>query len=97
MSTRASDKLFAALKSSKDAGEAFQVMGAALLADPLLATGLVVILALIYLFGRIYLWPQINPCQIQWISNLWDWATSPRPPTPQERYPYAKVIYPTYR
>lgn len=55
------------------------------------------IIGLILFFGRIYVWPQLNPFKIQWISDLWDWATSPSPPTPQERYPYAKVIYPTYR
>ena len=95
--TSPADKLFATLRETKDVSEKFKVLGAALVADPLLATAVIVILGLIYLFGRIYLWPQINPFQIQWISNLWDWATSPRPPTPQERYPYAKVIYPTYR
>ena len=91
------DKLFAALRETKDPGDKLKLLGAALIADPLLATAVIVILALIYLFGRIYLWPQINPFKIQWVSDLWDWATSPRPPTPQERYPYAKVIYPTYR
>lgn len=85
------DKVIAALKNVKSPGDVFAILSQ----DPLLTVGLVVILALIYLFGRIYLWPQINPFKIQWISNLWDWATSPRPPTPQERYPYAKVIYPT--
>lgn len=87
------DKVAAALKNVKNP----TVFLAILSQDPLLTVGLVVILALIYLFGRIYLWPQVNPFKIQWISNLWDWATSPRPPTPQEKYPYAKVIYPTYR
>ncbi len=87
------DKIFIALKNAESPGE-FALI---LTQDPLLAIGLVVILALIYLFGRIYLWPQINPFKIQWISNLWDWATSPRKPTPAETYPYAKVIYPTYR
>jgi hypothetical protein len=87
------EKVIAALKNASGPGDVALI----LTQDPLLATGLVVILALIYFFGRIYLWPTINPFQIQWISNLWDWATSPRPPTPQERYPYAKVIYPTYR
>ena len=87
------DKVIAALKTAKSPGEVLSI----LTQDPLLVVGVGVILALVYLFGRIYIWPTINPFQIQWISNLWDWATSPRPPTPQERYPYAKVIYPTYR
>jgi len=87
------DKVIALLKNSKSPGEVFS----ALAADPLLATGIVVIIGLVYFFGRIYLWPQINPFKVQWISNFWDWLTSPAPPTPEERYPYAKVIYPTYR
>ena len=87
------DKVFALLKTAKSPGEVF----AALSQDPLLLTGLVVIIGLIVFFVRVYLWPQINPFQFKWVSNLWDWATSPAPPSPQERYPYAKVIYPTYR
>jgi len=87
------DKVFALMKSATGPGDVFR----ALAQDPLLATGLVAILALIYLFGRIYLWPTINPLKVQWISNLWDWITSPPKPTAQESYPYAKVIYPTYR
>jgi hypothetical protein len=84
------DKVIALLKTATGPAD----VARALLQDPLLLVGLVVLLALVYLFGRIYLWPQINPFKVQWISNLWDWATSPRPPTPQETYPYAKVIYP---
>ena len=87
------DKLFDALRVTKGAGEKLKVLAAAMVADPLLGVGVVVILALIYLFGRIYIWPSINPFQIQWISNLWDWITSPSPPTSQETYPYAKVTY----
>lgn len=67
----------------------------ALTADPLLMVGLVVILAIVLLLGRIYIWPTINPFQIQWIANLWDWMGSPLPPTPQKEYPFAKVTYPT--
>jgi hypothetical protein len=85
------DKVIALLKTAKGPGDVFR----ALLQDPMLLTGVVVTLALIYLFARIYLWPQINPFKVQWISNLWDWANSPRPPTSQETYPYAKVIYPS--
>lgn len=87
------DKVIGLLKTATGPGDVFK----ALAQDPLLTTGLLVILALVYLFARIYLWPSINPFKVQWISNLYDWATSPRPPTAQETYPYAKVIYPTYR
>jgi len=87
------DKVFELLKNSKSAGDVLRAVSQ----DPYLAIGLVAILAMIYLFGRIYIWPQINPFRIQWISDLWNWATAPSPPTPEERYPYAKVIYPTYR
>lgn len=92
MSTPA-DKLFGALRNTPGAGNKLKVFAAGVAADPLLAVGLVVLLALVYLFGRIYLWPSINPFQIQWISNFWDWVSSPLPPTPSERYPYAKVTY----
>lgn len=87
------DAVIAALKNAKSAREVFS----ALTQDPYLFIGILSIIALIYLFGRIYLWPQINPFQIQWVSNVWNWATAPSPPTPEERYPFAKVIYPTYR
>jgi hypothetical protein len=87
------DKVFAALKNAKSPGEVFSI----LTQDTTLTMGLVAILALVYLFGRIYLWPAVNPFKVQWVSDLWDWSTRPRPPTPLESYPYAKVIYPTYR
>ena len=87
------DKLFDTLRVTKGAGEKLKVFAGAMLADPLLGVGVVVLLALVYLFGRIYLWPSINTFQIQWISNLWEWGTGPRPPTVQETYPYAKVTY----
>lgn len=93
----AADKLFETLRKTDGIGEKLKVFGAGLVADPLLGIGVAVILGLVYLFGRIYLWPQINPFKIQWVSDLWDWATTPAPPSPSERYPYAKVIYPTYR
>jgi hypothetical protein len=93
MSTNTADAVIALLKQAKSPGD----VARALAKDPMLLFGLVVILALIYLFARIYIWPQINPFKVQWISNLWDWATSPRPPTPEETHPYAKVIYPIYR
>ncbi len=85
------DKVFAQLKSAKGVGD----VARALSQDPYLLIGIVSLIALVYLFGRIYIWPWINPFQIKWISNLWDWIKSPLPPTPEERYPYAKVIYQT--
>ena len=83
------DKVVALLKNSKSPGEVFY----ALSQDPLLLIGIIAIIGLIVFFVRIYLWPQINPFKIHWIANVWDWLTSPSPPTPQERYPYAKVIF----
>lgn len=92
MATSTPDKVFALLKNAKTPGEVFS----ALTQDKLLFVGILVTIGFIYLFGRIYLWPQINPFQFKWFSDTWDWITSPRlPPTPQERYPYAKVIYPS--
>jgi hypothetical protein len=85
------DKVVALLKNSKSPGEVFY----ALSQDPLLLIGIIAIVGLIIFFVRIYLWPQINPFKIHWIANFWDWLTSPLPPTPQERYPYAKVIFRT--
>jgi hypothetical protein len=85
------DKVVALLKSATGPGDVVK----ALAQDPLLVVGLVAILVIIYFLGRIYIWPTINPFQIRWIANFWDWLTSPLPPTPQERYPYAKVTYAT--
>lgn len=90
---RTSDKVIALFRSAKGPGDVFR----ALAQDPMLAIGLIVIVALILLFLRIYLWPQINPFQFKWFSDLWTWITSAPPPTPDQKYPYAKVIYPTYR
>lgn len=87
------DKVFGLLKSATGPGDVFR----ALSQDPMLLIGLVVIVGLIPLFLRIYLWPQINPFQFNWFSDLWAWIMTPLPPSPTERYPYAKVIYPTYR
>jgi hypothetical protein len=87
------DKVFAQLKNAKGVGDVTK----ALTQDPYLFIGIVSLIGLVYLFGRIYLWPWINPFQFKWFSNLWDWITSPLPPTPEESYPFAKVIYPTYR
>jgi hypothetical protein len=83
------DKVIALLKSATGPGDVLK----ALAQDPLLLVGILSTLAMIYLLGRIYIWPTVNPFQIQWIANFWGWLTSPNPPTPQERYPYAKVTY----
>ena len=93
MTSSTPDRVIALLKTAKSPGEVLSI----LTEDKVLFVGILVILALIIFFVRVYIWPEINPFKIQWISNLWDWLTSPPPPTPQERYPYAKVIYPTYR
>ncbi len=90
---RTSDKVIALFKNAKGPGDVFY----ALSQDPMLAFGLIVIVALILLFLRIYLWPQINPFQFKWFSDFWAWITAPPPPTPGQKYPFAKVIYPTYR
>jgi hypothetical protein len=85
------DAVTAALKASKSPLDVLK----ALSQDPMLLVGIVVILAIVYFLGRIYIWPTINPFQVQWIANFWGWLTSPRPPTAQESYPYARVTYPT--
>lgn len=91
---RPADKVFNLLKEAKGPGDVFN----ALTTDPMLMIGLIVIIALILLFLRIYLWPQINPFKFTWFSDFWKWLTTPYvPPSPDEKYPYAKVIYPTYR
>ncbi len=87
------DRVFGLLKNAKGVGDVTR----ALAQDPYLLIGIISLIALVYLFGRIYLWPWVNPFKLEWVSKLWNWATSPRKPTPTESYPYAKVIYPTYR
>jgi hypothetical protein len=84
------DKVTYLLKHAKSPSDVL----AAFAQDPLLVVGIVVLLAIVYLLGRIYIWPTINPFQVQWRSR-WNWLWEPSPPTPQERYPYAKVIYST--
>lgn len=87
---RPADKVFALLKNAKTPGDFFS----ALTQDKLLFVGILVTIGFIYLFGRIYIWPQINPFQFQGVSTFWDWVTTPRTPTIRKDYPYAKVIYP---
>ena len=86
------DKVFAALKSAKGPGDVFR----ALSQDPALLVGLVVILALVLLFLRIYIWPHINPFQFNWFNDTLDWLKTATTPSGQQ-YPFAKVIDPTYR
>ena len=85
------DRVFGLLKNAKGVGD----VSRALLQDPYLLIGIISLFALVYLFGRIYIWPWINPFKGSWFSGLWSWATAPRPTTPVETYPYAKVIYQT--
>lgn len=78
MATRPSDKVFNILKNAKGPGDVYN----ALTQDPMLAIGLVIIVGLILLFLRIYIWPQINPFKFKWFSELWDWLTTRPPPSP---------------
>jgi hypothetical protein len=92
--TRPSDKVFSLLKEAKGPGDVIKVLSQ----DPMLMIGILVIIGLILFFLRIYLWPQINPFKFKWFSDFWEWLTTPRPPpSPTETYPFAKVLYPTYR
>ena len=77
------DRAYAALRSAAS--------------DPYRAVGLIAIVWLFYFFIKLYIWPEINPFKVYWFSDLWNWVFPPRRPTAQETYPYAKVIYPTYR
>ena len=90
---RPADKVFEAIKNATGIGD----VARALAQDPYLVIGLLAILAIVLLFLRILLWPQINPFQFQWFNTVWNFAKNPIPPSPEQSYPYAKVIYPTYR
>lgn len=85
--TRPMDTVFGALKNAKGPGDVFR----ALTQDKMVFIGILIILGLILLFLRIYLWPQINPFNFKWLT---DWLTRRPPPTDQDKYPYARVIYP---
>ena len=87
------DAVLAALRESKSFGDVYR----AVTQDPVLFAGLIVLLGITLFFLRVYLWPWINPLRFQPLSDLWKWLTAPRPPTSEETYPYAKVLYPTYR
>jgi len=92
------DQVFASLKSAKGPGDVFR----ALSQDPLLLVGLVVVIGILLLILRIYIWPAINPFQFQWVTDIWNWLMNPSVPEipgqPKRGvYPYANVLYPTYR
>lgn len=96
------DKVSTLLSTAQTPG---QVMSA-LSADPTLLVGLVVLLVIILLIIRILLWPTINPFGFAWVTDIrewfqgaWTWLTTPGwwTVTKKGNYPYAKVIYPTYR
>jgi len=81
------DLVFESLKRAKGPGDVFR----AITQDKMLMIGILIIVGLILLFLRIYLWPQINPFNFKW---NWNWLTTPRP-SDEDKYPYARVIYPT--
>jgi hypothetical protein len=95
------DKVSSLLSTAQTPGQVFS----ALAADPTLLVGLVILLAIILLIIRILLWPKINPFGFEWVKTVsqwfqdaWTWLTTPGWSTaPKRTYPYAKVIYPTYR
>jgi hypothetical protein len=89
------DQVFASLKSAKGPGDVFR----ALSQDPLLLVGLVVVIGILLLILRIYVWPSVNPFNFQWVTDIWNWFKAPEIPGMPKRgvYPYAKVLYPTYR
>jgi hypothetical protein len=85
------DIVFDSLKRAKGPGDVFR----AITQDKMLMIGILILIALMLLFLRIYLWPQVNPFQFKWFSDIWNWLTTPRKVvTPDGEYPYAKVIYP---
>jgi hypothetical protein len=65
------------------------------LTNGVLLFGLVMLIGIIAFLFRLYIWPTVNPFQFQWFTNFWDWLSSPRPPSPDETYPHAKVLYRT--
>jgi hypothetical protein len=96
------DKVSSLLSTAQSPGQVLS----ALSADPTLLVGLILILAVIILMIRILLWPAVNPFKFQdwfksireWFQDAWTWLTTPGWTTAKKgNYPYAKVIYPTYR
>lgn len=94
------EQVFAALRLAKSPGDVI----AALSQDKLLLVGLVVVIGLLLLILRIYVWPAVNPFGFQWVRDIWDWLKSwvsnpPEIPGMPKRgvYPYAKVLYPKYQ
>lgn len=90
------DIFFAASKQAIKDGRPGDILKYAL-GNGMLLFGLVMLLGMIAFFIRLYIWPSVNPFQFVWFNDFWDWLTAPRPPTPEESYPYAKVLYRTYR
>ncbi len=102
MTTGKVDQVIAALKVAKGPGDVWR----ALSQDTMLLVGLVAVLAILLLILRIYLWPHINPFKSQWYADTKKWVgetvawfQSPTLPGQPKKgvYPYAKVLYPTYR
>lgn len=98
MATGKVDQVIAALRMAKGPGDVWR----ALSQDTMLLIGLVAIVAILLLILRIYLWPQINPFKSKWYADIKAWVGSWTAPTlpgqPKKGvYPYAKVLYPTYR
>jgi hypothetical protein len=86
------DIFFAASKKAFEEGRPGDILKYAL-ADGVLLFGIIMLIGMIAFFLHVYIWPTVNPFQFQWFSNLWDWIGSPRPPTAEETYPHAKVLY----
>lgn len=93
------DQVIASLRMAKTPGDVWR----ALSQDPMLLIGLVVVVAILLLILRIYIWPWSNPFNTQWYADLKAWIGSwfssvSLPDQPKKGvYPYAKVLYPTYR
>jgi hypothetical protein len=90
------DVFFTASKKALEEGRPEDILKYAL-GDGMLLFGLVMLIGMIAFFIRLYIWPTVNPFQFEWFNKFWDWLNSPRAPTPDESYPYAKVLFRTYR
>jgi hypothetical protein len=88
--TSPADKVSGILKTAKGPGDILK----ALSQDPGLFVGVLVLVAIFLLLLRIYIWPRINPFRFTWFSDIWKWLTRPPRKTPDEKYPYAKVLIP---
>ena len=91
------DIFFTASKKALEEGRPGDILKYAL-GDGMLLFGLVMLIGMIAFFIRLYIWPTVNPFQFEWFTNFWDWLTSPHwTRTEDESYPYAKVLFRTYR